>query len=178
MHLLLGCGHARDRKIRIEAGDTWRNLVTLDMNPEVGADVVHDLCDLPLPFADDSAEEIHLYDVLEHTRRQGDWRGFFDEFEEFYRILKPNGLLCALVPRADGVWAWGDPGHTRVIQLETLGFLDQRAYTRECNGGPTATNKTDYRFCYSADFELIWHETRDVQFAFVLRAVKPSRTSR
>lgn len=172
--LLIGCGHDWARKVAVNDAAEWRNLTTLDMNPAAKPHVLHDLCNLPLPFAADSFDEIHAYDVLEHTRHQGDWRGFFAEFEEFWRILKPGGLFVALVPRHNGPWAWGDPGHCRVIQLETLSFLDQQAFIDECR--PGGTNKTDYRPWYRADFQVVASQyVSDVQLAFVLRAVKPSR---
>lgn len=172
--LLLGCGHDLRRKVTFEDRQGFEGLVTLDVNREVSPDVVFDLSsDDPLPFADDSFDEVHAYDVLEHTRQQGDWRGFFREFSEFWRVLRPGGYVCGLVPRHDRPWAWGDPGHTRVIQRETLGFLDQAAYAAECR--PGGTNRTDYRFAYRADFHLRAWEDLDVQSAFVLEAVKPSR---
>jgi SAM-dependent methyltransferase len=173
MELLIGCGHARDKRVALQGRRDWRSLVTLDINPETRPDVVHDLTVLPLPFAADTFEEIHAYEVLEHTRAQGDWRGFFAEFAEFWRILKPGGTLHATCPSWSGVWAWGDPGHTRVIQPETLSFLDQAAYTREC--GPNGSARTDYRFVWRADFEVIYGVINDASHAFVLRAHKPSR---
>ncbi len=175
MELLLGCGHARVKRLFAQGREHWTDLVTLDMSPDVGADIVHHLGSYPLPFPDDSADEIHLYDVLEHLGTQGDWRGFFADFTEFYRILKPDGLLFAIVPQWDGVWAWADPGHTRVILPQTLTFLSQAHYAAEC-GGPTPTNRTDYRRWWRGDFDLMFETTLDGPcFGFVLQAVKPAR---
>lgn len=176
MELLIGCGHARNKRVFLQGREAWSGLVTLDINPTVGADVVHDLTVLPLPFADGVFDEIHAYEVLEHTRQQGDWRGFFAEFAEFWRILKPGGTLHATCPAWSGQWAWGDPGHTRVIQPETLSFLDQAAYTRECR--PGGSRRTDYRFVWWADFEIIFGQIDEATgHSFVLRAIKPSRIS-
>lgn len=172
MQLLLGCGHDRSKKLFLPGRETWADLVRVDMNPAVEPDVVHDLAVLPLPFADDSAEEIHLYDVLEHTKQQGDWRGFFAEFSEFFRILKPGGHLFGICPRFDKIWAWSDPGHTRVLTPNSLTFLSQAAYAAECR--PGGSNRTDYRFCWRGDFETIWwQDLTEAQWGFVLRANKP-----
>lgn len=175
MEILLGCGRDRTKKLFTQGRQEWRGLVTVDMNPQVAPDMVHDLTNLPLPFKADSADEIHLYDVLEHTRAQGDWRGFFQEFAEFWRILKPGGRLFAICPRWNREWAWGDPGHTRVIQPESLSFLSQRVYTDQLDG-PVRTNRTDYRFIWRGDFEIDGVvEPNEDTWGFVLRAIKPSR---
>lgn len=166
MELLIGCGTSREKRIH-GANAEWTKLVTLDVDPAVKPDIVHDLNTLPLPFDDNQFAEIHAYEVLEHTGRQGDFRFFFAQFSEFHRILEPNGLFCGSCPRHDSRWAWGDPGHTRIISLESLFFLDQRNYA-----DVGATPMTDYRPIYKADFELVWHRTGDTSLAFALRAIK------
>lgn len=156
--LLLGCGHRHEKQFGISGRESWNGLVRLDMNPDTGCDVVHDLDVLPYPFEDGQFDEIHAYEVLEHCGRQGDWRFFFAQFDELSRILKPGGYIFASTPAWDSPWAWGDPGHTRVIDIQQLGFLDRRIY-ESCKETPT----TDYRSAYKSDFELAaYHRAGDV----------------
>jgi hypothetical protein len=124
---------------------------------------------LPYPFESDTFTEIHAYDVLEHQGRQGDWRFFFDQFSELWRILKHGGVLCGISPKMFSPWAWGDPGHTRIISPQCLNYLDQRAYD-DVGVSPV----TDYRRYYKADFRLIGidEKTLDHTWQFVLQAIK------
>lgn len=170
MELLLGCGNDRRKKVTINnvMKAEWDELVTLDIDPACKPDVVHDLNVFPYPFGDNSFGEIHAYEVLEHCGRQGDFRFFFRQFEEFWRILKPGGLFVATVPLWDSKWAWGDPGHTRIINDGSLVFLSQKEY--ELQIGKTAM--TDYRHCYKADFEIVAINEKGDTFAFVLKATK------
>lgn len=172
MELLLGCGSTRDRRISIGGALGWSNLVTLDHNADHHPDVVHDLESLPYPFAADTFDEIHAYEVLEHLGRQGDWRSFFAQFSELYRILKPGGFLCGTCPSWKSMWAWGDPSHTRVLTSGTLVFLSQEQYRIQV--GKTAMS--DFRNVYRADFEAAARPMEDDDgFQFVLQAIKPSR---
>jgi SAM-dependent methyltransferase len=167
--LLAGCGSSRIKKVRTAAGDTWQNLTTLDFNSDHNPDVVWDLEEIPFPFEDNSFDEIHLYDVLEHTGAQGDWRFFFKQFEDFHRLLKPNGLLCATVPMWNAYWALGEPSHRRVIHLGTLTFLSQAAYQRNAE---TKGPMSDFRQWYHADFTVDTSgEYHDVLW-FILKAIK------
>ena len=174
MDLLLGCGSSRTMRFRAPAErDHWVDLVTLDINADHKPDVVHDLHRKPWPFADNTFEQIHAYEVLEHLGQHGNYGAFFADFSEIWRILKPGGYLVATSPGPDSTWAWGDPGHTRIISRECLGFLVQPHY-EACIG---KCKMTDYRFCYSADFDLLVSEVEPQQqeHLYILRAVKPSR---
>jgi len=165
--LLIGCGNSRNKKLHL-TGDIpeFTNVTTLDFDPLCGADVLHDLEVLPYPFEDQSFDQIHAYEVLEHTGNQGDWKFFFDQFREFHRILKPGGHLFATVPAWNSVWAWGDPSHKRVISHGSLVFLSQEQYR---NVGATAM--TDYRHYWDKDFEIVFQQYKDENFFFALKAL-------
>lgn len=174
MELLVGCGTNRKKRLAYPNRREWRDLVTLDMNEDHKPDVLWDLENMPLPFGDDTFEEIHAYDVLEHMGQQGDWRFFFKQWMEFYRLLKHGGVFFGICPSPDSPWAWGDPGHTRMLTPASLIYLVQPEYTKQV--GKTAM--TDYRFAYTGDFEIENSQLDGEQFAFTLRAVKPSRMAR
>jgi len=163
--LLIGCGNSRAKQLEHPERRGWSKLVTLDVDPRCEPDVLWDLNHMPLPFDDGSFIEIHAYEVLEHFGQQGDWRTFFRQFEEFHRILKPGGRFFGVVPVWDSEWAWGDPGHTRIINAGTLSFLDQSVYTRDIG----KTTMTDYRNWYKADFEIEGAQEANGRLCFVLK---------
>lgn len=165
--LLVGCGNSRKKKLPIGKPD-WYNLTTLDIDEWCRPDILHDLESLPYPFEDNNFDEIHAYEVLEHTGKQGDWMFFLEQFAEFWRILKPGGKFAAIVPSYKDLWAWGDPGHTRIINSGTLVFLMQSEYEKQVG----VTAMTDYRQYYSADFKLLGLQEGDKSFQFVLEAIK------
>jgi len=165
--LLIGCGNRRDKLLSLPDDPEWHNLVTLDIDPACNPDVCHDLNVLPLPFDTNSFDSISAFEVLEHLGRQGDWRGFFAEWNEYYRILKPGGYVFAAVPTAKSIWAWGDPGHTRIITPETLVFLSQQQYREQIGKTPMS----DYRHVYHGDFEAVFMDSQEDTFFFALQSV-------
>lgn len=170
--LLLGCGSKREKRLAWRGGSGWSSLVTLDINPDHKPDLVYDLNRVPLPIASDTFDEIHAYDVMEHVGQQGDWRFFFNQWADLWRILKPDGLFLGVSPHWSSPWAWGDPGHTRVVAPENMVYLDQNEYKKQVG----VTPMTDYRFVYKADFETLQSFVDDSkQFYYILRAIKPSR---
>lgn len=179
----------------------WQNLVTLDLNPTCNPDIVCDLSAFswkaidynressivrdalthergewsrPL-LRDDYWDELHAYEVLEHLGGLGDERAFFAHFSEIWRILKPGGHLLATCPSRFSSWLWGDPSHKRAILPESLVFLDQTEYMRQCDNPQTRTPMSDFRDLYQADFRVVYSHDNKMTHTFILQAIKPSR---
>lgn len=148
--LLLGAGQSRTKKLCQNNNPFWLGKLTrLDMNPASCPDVLWDLEQRPLPFESERFDEMAAYDVLEHIGKQGDWRGWFDEFSEYHRILKPGGIFGIIVPI--GVDAFADPGHTRFIHANHFLMLNQKWYSQRIEQGVATT---DYRFYWKLNFEI------------------------
>lgn len=166
--LLIGCGNSRRKKMWLDGNEAFTELVTMDMDPNCGADIIHNLDITPWPVADNAFDEIHAYEVLEHLGAPGDYERFFAHFWEIYRALKPNGLLFATCPSYKSMWAWGDPSHCRVLTQGTLMFLSQQAYAEQI--GKTAM--TDFRWLWKGDLRPEHSQDDGESFQFVLRAIK------
>ena len=170
--LLIGAGVNHQKRFMTDAGDQWQNVTKLDIVDHPGIDVIWDLERLGYPFDDNTFDEIHAYEVLEHTGQQGDYKFFFKQFSEFWRILKPDGIICATVPAFNSIWAWADPGHTRVINEGSLVFLSQGAYKDQVG----KTRMSDYRSFYRADFRTEYQAYESESFVFCIRAIKEEQT--
>ena len=171
MQILLGAGSSREKRFGVGGSSKWTDLLTIDFNADHKPDVVHDLNVFPYPLGDNVADEIHAYEVVEHLGQQGDFLSFFKFWSEIWRILEPGGIFIGTSPLWSSPWAWGDPGHTRVVSRETLTYLVQPEYTAQIGKTPM----TDYRFCYTADFDVIHSAKGDMIYEYGLKAVKPSR---
>jgi SAM-dependent methyltransferase len=165
--LLLGCGSRTTKDLYLPGKREFTHVIRLDNNAAHEPDVIHDLTIHPLPFSDNEFDEIHAYEVLEHLASQGDYRFFFREFSEYWRILRPGGFFFASVPARDSAWALGDPSHTRIVTPEQLTFLSQKAYVNQVG----KTKMSDFRCLYKADFEPMFAETREGTFFFILKKI-------
>ena len=170
--LVLGSGNNCTRQVckaEREFDFSDSKLTKIDMDTNCGADIVMDMDGVgtthALPFSDNEFDEIHAYNCLEHWGRQGDWKGFFNEFKEYHRVLKVGGEFICLVPiNSDAV---ADPGHTRFFSLNHFGFLNQNFYKDNLDKG---TCVTDYRWYWKDNFELEFVNTSSSHIA--VRMVK------
>jgi SAM-dependent methyltransferase len=170
VELLLGCGNSREKRFGLPGSpETWTHLVTLDIDPDCGADVIADL-ENGIPFADESFDEVHAYELLEHLGTQGDYRAFFRDFDEIYRVLKPGGVLVGSSPKWDSVWAWSDPGHRRIVSTASFVFLNQAEYVAQIGKTPM----TDYRWLWKGDLRLRAKVDLGDSEGWVLQAHKPA----
>ena len=64
----------------------------MDVNPRTDADVIHDLNDLPYPFADDEFDEVIGHHVIEHVHDP------MAVMVELHRITRHGGLVKLMVP--------------------------------------------------------------------------------
>jgi SAM-dependent methyltransferase len=170
--LLLGSGSEHGKRIKFEGSPETDfssfDLVKLDLDESLRPDVVHDLNDLPYPFLDNEFDEIHAYEVLEHCGTQGDGKFFFDQFAEFYRILKPGGFMMISVPMWDSQVAWGVPDHKRVMPACLFGFLNPDYYKNLGKPG-----YADYRkWLGSTNFDPIGADEKTETLYIVLKARK------
>lgn len=149
--LLLGSGRDWRKKVIFPKPEWAGDLVTVDMDPNCGATLQWDLEKRPLPFDDESFAEIHAYDVLEHVGRQGDWRDFFDQFAEYWRLLIPGGIMGILVPIGPDLLV--DPGHSRFYHAKHFYMLSQDWY--EQNFTEHSGSGGDYRWYWKRNFNVL-----------------------
>lgn len=175
--LLIGCGRNHTKQVQYAGSAEWAGeLTTMDINPNCGADIVFNMEMLfrpesvfsepgdgrlpsmgQLPFDNDTFDEIGCYNAMEHWGRQGDFRGWFHECGEYWRILKPGGLMSILVPV--GKDALADPGHTRFFEGNYFGFLSQAFYERNEVLGSCFT---DYRgWAWKKNFDILFMQEHE-----------------
>lgn len=81
------------RKLNLGSGEFHKEgYVNLDYRDDVGAEVVHNINSLPLPFADNSFSLVEADHVLEHIESP------FAVMRELYRIVEPGGVIDIRVP--------------------------------------------------------------------------------
>lgn len=156
-----------------------RNLLALDMGaahnkPEgyLGVDQyaqqgVDLVCDVAkgLPLKDNSVGLIRAVDFLEHVKDA------VALFNEFYRVLAPNGYLLTRTPSTDGRGAFQDPTHVAFYNENSFWYYTDEFYKKfvpEITCTFTAVNLLTY-------FPSEWHEQHNIPYvAADMIAVKDS----
>ncbi len=110
-----------------------------------GVDVVHDLNKLPLPWKDESADEILCNDVFEHVN-------FIPLLKECHRILAPGGRIHIQVPHFTAYNNFVDPTHINQFSIKTFNFFVADTYEGKFRG-------------YYFDFKFSRYEKKRITFA-------------
>ena len=157
--------------------------INLDMAPGPGIDVVADLdmcAETPLPFGDDSFDEILGSHLLEHISNP------LPMMQELHRIARPNAKATFHMPYGSSDDAYEDPTHVRQYFLNSFGYFSQPFYWRADYGyrgdwqpeliGLNVSRKR-YEGKTAADVMADVAALRNVvmELTAVLRAVKPAR---
>jgi len=79
--------------------------LNVDMSPDVGADVVHDLSSMPWPLPSNEFREVFAHDVIEHLDH------IVGAMEEIHRVCRPGALVHITVPHFSSANAYTDPTH-------------------------------------------------------------------
>jgi SAM-dependent methyltransferase len=91
--------------------------VTLDINPDSCADVVHDLNCFPYPFADSEFDIVIAEHVLEHLR------DLIKVVEELHRITRAGGRLYVEVPHFSSNDHFTDPTHLHAFGFRSFDYF-------------------------------------------------------
>jgi len=87
MKLNLGCGN-----------DKRHGYINIDCRLEVNPDLLWNL-EIPLPFPDNSVEEILAKDIIEHFS----FRKVEEILRDWYRVLKPGGKIYIQCPDLEAI---------------------------------------------------------------------------
>lgn len=106
----VGCG-----RNKLSSGS--RKVVGIDKSKDSDADVIVDIEKERLPFKDESIDRVYTSHTLEHIEN------ILFVMNEFWRVLKWDGLLTIEVPHKDCDLAWQDPTHKRYFVEDSFKFF-------------------------------------------------------
>lgn len=116
------------KKLNIGCGNNilpgWINL---DISALPGVDVVFDIQNLPLPFADGQFDEVLCQDILEHVE-------YIPILRDIYRIMKKGGKLSIRVPHFTSKHNFIDPTHKKMFSINTFDFFVENSFQQYGRG--------------------------------------------
>jgi len=119
MKLNLGCGN-----------DKKKGYINMDFSPIVKPDKVWNFEKTPLPFKDNSIEEILAFHVLEHINN------FIPLMHDLHRICEKRALIKIKVPFYLSCGAFMDPTHKRFFTPFTMDYFCNSCFNYETTNKP------------------------------------------
>jgi SAM-dependent methyltransferase len=141
MKLHLGCGN-----------DKLAGYINLDLSPDVKPDKVWNLEKTPLPFEDDSVDEIVANHVLEHIHN------FIPLMHDLRRICRKAAKIKIKVPFYSSWGQFNDPTHVRFFSPFTFNYFTQGNCSHEvnCKDDMFKINKVKINFAVGRAKKLNW----------------------
>lgn len=141
MKLHLGCGN-----------DKREGYVNLDSSPMVKPDKVWNLEKTPLPFKNNSVDEIMANHVFEHIIN------FPQLMHDIWRISKNGALIKIKTPFYSAWGQFNDPTHVRFFSPWTFDYFKKGNYSHEvgCNENMFNVEKVKINFGIGASSKLNW----------------------
>ena len=134
-------------KLNMGSGlDIKQDWVNLNIVHVPGVDVVHDIEVLPLPFPDNTFEEVLCQDILEHVE-------YVPVLKDIYRITAPGGKVRIRVPHYTSRNNFTDPTHKKRFSVSTFDYFAKDTYI---------WNKKSDDFY----FEYAFSELKDIHLSF------------
>ena len=153
LKLNLGCGKSK-----------MDGYTGVDISPDCGADIVHDLAVFPWPFDDDSVDEVHASHFLEHIA--GPDRMAF--MNELWRVLKVDATATIITPHGNSNRAVQDPTHQWPPIVESSYLYFNRKW-REDNFLDHYPITCNFDFSYGYNIENPWASRAQEAKDFALR---------
>lgn len=97
--------------------------INVDASPASQPDEVWDLEQMPWPWPDDCATEVHFIHSLEHMG--GDPKVFIALMQELYRIAAPDCKVVIHVPHPRHDSFINDPTHVRAVTPDMMALFDR-----------------------------------------------------
>ena len=91
--------------------------IGIDVVPQPGVDVVHNLDQTPWPMDDNRFDLVLCNHLIEHVD------DFVATVKELHRILKPGGYLIIRTPHYSHVDSFVDPTHKRHLTTESFNYF-------------------------------------------------------
>jgi ubiquinone/menaquinone biosynthesis C-methylase UbiE len=135
-------------KINIGAGDQKiEGFISVDYDSNCNPDYVVNIEKDPLPFPDNSVDQVIIHHVLEHLGE-----GYFHFLQELYRVCRHGAMIDILVPHPRHDYYLNDPTHRRPITVEGM-WLFSKKYNEVCRQqNARASRLADY---FGVDFEVV-----------------------
>lgn len=142
-------------KINLGSGiKRFEGFLNVDHDAHVNPDHVVNLNTQPLPFADNSVDEVIAHHIFEHV---GD--GFFNLLQELYRVCAHEAVIHVQVPHPRHDYFLGDLSHVRPITIENMRPLSKKwcetqSYISSSWGGFARSLNVDFEiFDYDYKFD-------------------------